>query len=190
MERVPRAKRKWQLDQEAFDRLLEWLNPDRDAAGLRYEEIRLSLIRIFEYRGCATPEEMADDTMNRVTKRLPEISESYVGDPAKYFYGVANNVHLEYVNNKREPFAPPPVAESLEEDPAYDCLDSCLAKLDAESRDLVLRYYEKEKNEKIAERKRIAEELGIGLNTLRIRAFRIRTGLHQCILKCISRSKK
>ncbi|HEY7785163.1 MAG TPA: hypothetical protein VIB00_10575, partial [Pyrinomonadaceae bacterium] len=57
----------WVLTQESFDALLHWLDPQRDRAGLRYEEIRRSLIKIFACRGCAEPEDLADETINRVS---------------------------------------------------------------------------------------------------------------------------
>ncbi|HUK90604.1 MAG TPA: hypothetical protein VLZ81_09415, partial [Blastocatellia bacterium] len=73
-------KTKFVLTQEAFDLLLRWLDPDdRDRAGQRYEEIRQSIIRNFARRGSPVAEELADEVMNRVAKRLPEIIDSYDG---------------------------------------------------------------------------------------------------------------
>src|SRR5262245_21687271 len=54
---------------EEFDRLLLWLNPDRDKAGEKYEWIRKRLIKIFVCRGCNVPEELADKTINRVARK-------------------------------------------------------------------------------------------------------------------------
>ena len=59
-------KSTWALSQEAFDRLLAWLDPDRDRAGERYEEIRRKLIGIFLRRGCSTAEDLTDEAINRV----------------------------------------------------------------------------------------------------------------------------
>jgi hypothetical protein len=42
----------WELSQEAFDALLDWLDSDREQAALKYETIRRSLIKIFTGRGC------------------------------------------------------------------------------------------------------------------------------------------
>jgi len=66
------------LTQEAFDRLLAWLDRDRERAGQRYEEIRSQLIKIFVCRGCVASEELADLTINRVAGKLQEIVDSYV----------------------------------------------------------------------------------------------------------------
>ena len=46
----------WFLTQEAFDALLAWLDPEREAAGRKYEEIRLRLIKLFTCRGCSEPD--------------------------------------------------------------------------------------------------------------------------------------
>jgi hypothetical protein len=70
------TKGNWTLTQEGFDGLLTWLSPDREQAGRKYEEIRLRLIKIYTRRGCTTPEELADEVFNRVTKKLPEIAGS------------------------------------------------------------------------------------------------------------------
>jgi hypothetical protein len=49
-------KKDWVLTQDAFDKLLNWLDSDRERAGQKYETIRLRLIKIFTCRRCsATP---------------------------------------------------------------------------------------------------------------------------------------
>jgi hypothetical protein len=82
----------WILTQESFDALLAWLGSEPEEAGRKYEAIRLRLIRIFACRGCYEPEDLADETINRVSKKLKEIESTFSGDPARYFYGVANKV--------------------------------------------------------------------------------------------------
>src|SRR5262245_58122409 len=61
------------INQEQFDRLIGWLDSDREKAGARYEWIRNRLIKIFVCRGSNIPEELADKTVNRVARKLPEI---------------------------------------------------------------------------------------------------------------------
>jgi hypothetical protein len=90
----------WTLTQESFDRLLAWLAPNREQAGKKYEEVRSRLVRGFTSHGCPVPEDLADETINRVAKKLPEIEETYVGDPVRYFYRVAHYVHLEYLKKE------------------------------------------------------------------------------------------
>ena len=181
----PSLKKEWKLTEEAFSRFLVWLNPNPDQAGEKYEDIRRRLIKIFTCRGCICPEDLADETINRVIRRVPEIAEAYVGDPARYFYGVAHKIHLEYVRRKTSLEPPPAPEDSPRVEEEYACLDECMDKLPSHSRGLVLQYYQEEKHAKIDLRKQLAEQLGIPLNALRIRACRIRMTLHECVLQCL-----
>jgi DNA-directed RNA polymerase specialized sigma24 family protein len=178
-------KKEWDLTQEAFTKFLAWLNPNPDRAGEKYEDIRRRLIRIFTCRGCTCAEDLADETINRVIRKVPEIAETYVGDPALYFYGVGHNVHLEHVRKKPSPQAPPPAETPSRTDEEYECLERCMERLSLRSRELLLDYYREEKGAKIDLRKRLAQELGIPLNALRIRAYRIRRDLQACVLQCL-----
>src|SRR5262249_38978943 len=157
----------------------------RDVAGQKYETIRLRLIKIFVCRGCVEPEDLADETINRVTGKLNEIETGYAGDPALYFYGVANKVHLEYLRRKPAPVQPPMRSDTAEIELEHHCLDRCVGKLSPDNRSLVLEYYQDEKQAKIEHRKLLAEQLGIALNALRIRAHRLRAALHRCLENCL-----
>jgi DNA-directed RNA polymerase specialized sigma24 family protein len=179
-------KKEWVLTQESFDKLLDWLDANRDQAGKKYEEIRRRLIKIFTCRGCPEADNLADETINRVTQKMPALAEGYTGDPALYFYGVAHKVHLEYVRRKPAPTRPPPPPDSSDEiEEEYDCLERCLQGLEHDNRELVLQYYQEEKQAKINHRKQLAAQLGIALNALRIRAHRIRATLQQCVQNCL-----
>lgn len=187
-------KKEWALTQDTFDRLLEWLDADRERAGSKYEAIRLRLIKIFTCRGCPDAEELADETINRVTSRVIELAADYTGDPAHYFYGVSHKVHLEYLRKAQQTRVSADSAtgsqalpDVLEDDiePEYQCLERCLERLPAEKRDLVVRYYQQERQAKIEHRKNLATELGIAVNALRIRAHRIRLALQRCVQDCL-----
>jgi len=178
-------KKEWVLTQEAFDALLAWLDSDREVAAQKYETIRTRLIKIFACRGCAETEDLADETINRVTSKLPEIQANFIGDPARYFYGVANKIHLEYSRQKLLVAPPPPTTDNTESELEYECLDRCVSKLSKENRQLVLSYYQEEKHAKIEHRKLLASRLGIAVNALRIRAHRIRASLQQCVQQCV-----
>ena len=179
--------REWVLTQEDFDRLLAWLDPDRERAGRKYEEIRLRLMKLFASRGFGEDYLLADEVINRVARRLPELVDTYVGDPASYFCGVAHRVHLEYL--RRPSPEPAPARRPAEEvEREYACLESCMARLAPDSRELVLQYYAGEGQAKIEHRKELARRLGIGLNALRIRAFRVRAGLQRCVENCLKKS--
>jgi len=179
------AKKLRELGQQDFDRLLSWLDADRERAGFLYEQIRWRLITILASRGCTLAEELADETIDRVARRVTDIHETYRGDKALYFLGVMNNVHHEYL--RRPP--PPRLIQTAEDVQAREeihlCLDNCLAQLAPYSRQLIERYYAENKQAKIDLRKVIAREMGIKASSLRLRALRIRETLQTCIEQCL-----
>jgi len=183
-------KHDWFLSQEDFDALLDWLDPDREQAGIKYEDIRKRLIKIFTGRACVEAEDLADETINRVTSRLSEIKKEFKGDRARYFFGVANKVYMEYMRRKPPQPSPFPPTDSNQVEVEFRCLEQCMDSLSEENRYLLLKYYGAEGGSKIDQRKQLAEELGIAANALRIRAYRIRLGLQQCVEKCIKRTEE
>lgn len=176
--------KKKEFAQEAFDQLLAWLNPDREEAGKKYEDIRKRLIKIFTCRGCLIPEELADETIDRVVVKISELAGSYDGDPALYFFGVAKNVFHEYIRKAPTPIPPHVVPSTREVEQQYSCLEECMQKLSSKTSDLILDYYSDE-GDKIDHRKQLAGKLGIELNALRIQACRIRAVLFQCVQECL-----
>lgn len=188
-------KKEWVITQEAFDALLGWLDANREQAAQKYEKIRTRLIKIFTCRGCGNADELADETINRVSAKVDIIASSYSGDPALYFYGVAQKVHLEYLRSR--PVFQDPLEDNrelksrivMEHDDdieqEYECLERCMKRLPPDSRRLVLEYYQEEKRAKINRRRKLAAELGIAVNALRIRAHRIRSQLQQCVQLCL-----
>jgi DNA-directed RNA polymerase specialized sigma24 family protein len=184
-------KKQWTLTQESFDRLLAWLHSDCEQAGKKYEEVRSKLVRGFMSHGCPVSEELADETINRVARRLPEIEKTYVGEPMRYFYRVAHYIHLEYLRKESEVAPLPPGELSLREnsdniEPEYECLERCLQQLTPRNRELVLQYYQGEKGVKIEARKVLAQSLNIKLPALRLQAHRIRTNMKKCIQECLA----
>jgi len=180
-----RSKRSPQITDEAWKRFLLWLNPDPNRAGEKYTDIQRRLIKIFVCRGCDRPEDLADETIDRVIRKVAEIADDYVGDPALYFYGVARYVHHEYVREKPIPQPPPPAESPSTAEEEYECLERCIGRLSERSRELFLQYCRGEKHAKIENRKRLAEALRIPLNALRIRACRIRVHLQACVQECL-----
>ena len=183
----------WKLTSEEFEELLSWLDPDRERAGRKYEEIRARLIKMFRLRGRSAAEDLADKTLDRVVKRLPEIRETYEGKPESYFFGVAK--HIVQEDRRREghhqPFdrngpvdAPDLTGDGPDEELYYDCLDKCLGELTPVQCEMVRQYHA---NDSPAERKALARRLGITLETLRVKVFRIMKVLKPCVEKCVGR---
>lgn len=188
---VPRQK--WALNQEAFDKLLVAFDVDRDTAGRKYLEIRNNLTRFFEWRGCSFPEDHADETINRMAKRVFEGEE--ILNHSGYAMGVARLLLLE-INKGRQReqsalaeigAAPDVYVPEDDEESRLTCLRSCLQTLSPDNRDLILQYYQGEKGEKIENRKKLLDRLGIPVNTLRMRALRLRERLQSCVEECQGR---
>jgi len=176
------------ITQEQFDGLLAWLGSDRDTAGSRYEDIRSSLVGLFISKGFIDAEDLADETINRVMVRLPQIRASYTGEPACYFKGVARNIIRESVRRKEihgmfiDIYAAPEL--DVYEEQELDCLGHCLDRLAINKRELVLDYYLYEGHRKIEHRKKLAGQLNITLPAVRSRVYQIRLKLEQYMRGC------
>jgi len=183
-------RQKWTLTQDAFDKLLVAFGGDRESAGRKYLEIRNNLTRFFEWRGCSFPEDHADETLNRMAKRVAAGEE--ILNHSGYAVGVARLL-LHEINKgrQREQSALAEISSAPDVYVAEDgdesrlaCLRSCLQALSPDNRDLILQYYQGEKGEKIGNRKKLLERLGVPVNTLRMRALRLRERLQSCVEGC------
>jgi RNA polymerase sigma factor (sigma-70 family) len=179
---------------ESFEEILAWLNPDREVAAAMYVQLRHDLAKIFTFRGCSDPEGLTDEAFDRIAKKVHEVRPTYVGDPRLYFRAVANNLVKEDLKRAKtqvfleEPELPEPTTIQSDEDETEDieeCLRSCLQKLSAENRKLIVDYYAQEKQAKIDHRSELAQQFGISVQTLRVKVYRIRVSLQGCIERCL-----
>lgn len=175
------------ITKEPFDALLDWLDPDRGIAGQRYEVIRAGLIRMFVSKGVSDPEHSADETIDRVSKRLPEIRVNYVGEPARYFHGVARHIVMEERRKKEVAIDVIPEHRSLASNTsdAEECLNDCLKLLPPHKRELILDYHVYRGHQKIEHHKEMACELSLTEGALRTRVHHMRVSLEKCVLQCI-----
>jgi len=174
---------------QAFDTLLTWLDRDRDLAGEKYETIRSGLVRIFVSKGFSDAEHLADETIDRVIKRLPDIIDTYEGQPVRYFHGVARNLLLEASRPREIAVELPsiPVEPTVfSKDQTMECLERCLQLLSANKRDLILDYYLYRGHDKIQKHRNMAQQLKISEGALRGRAHQIRTTLETCVRECVA----
>jgi DNA-directed RNA polymerase specialized sigma24 family protein len=173
-----------------FAALLARLGPDAERAGSAYEHLRRALVSFFAWRGAATPEECAEETLDRLARRLGE--GVAVEDVARFARGIARLVLLEHWRHP-EPRSIPlddaghgaPALEAPDEAPS-ECLSRCLGELEPEGRDVILEYYGGDGRSRIDGRKRMARALGVSENALRSRAQRLRDRLTRCITHCLS----
>jgi DNA-directed RNA polymerase specialized sigma24 family protein len=181
---LTKVKEKKELTKENFANFLAWLNPDSDLAGEEYERLRFRLTTFFSQRNCKFPEELADETINRVAIK---ISESTIENKMAFCYGVAKNVFLESLRKEKDfvNIDDVQIVEKKEEiDITSDCLDKCLGELSAENRTLILDYFSENKSAKITLRERLSENLGITQTNLRMKIVRIKKMLKSCLLEC------
>ena len=173
------------LSQEAFFRLLTRLNADPLLAGEEYEKLRARLIYFFERKGCRISAELSDETINRVARRMGEGLE--IKDVFKFSYGVARLVLLEHWNDPKREWdqlderLSSPKSDRGSDNHRLECMEKCLRALPPEDRDLIVKNCSRDKRGK----EDLASSLGLTINALRIRVFRIRTRLQECREKCL-----
>jgi hypothetical protein len=179
------GRARWRLTQEAFDTLLLRLDSDRERAGERFEKLRHNLLQFFGYEGCAFPDQWADETLDRLARRLSD--GSAVEDVGAFTRGISRMVLLEaraWERRERqvEPLRRPDPRVGAERDAA--CLEICLKKLLPENLALVEQYYFSVSKSQAETRRVLAQKLGITQEALRSRALRIRKQLERCMLDC------
>jgi RNA polymerase sigma factor (sigma-70 family) len=187
-------KREREPTQEELDKLLAWLDSDRDAAAAKYETIRNGLIRFFLFRECIDSEMLSDEVINRVAVRIDKVIEKY-SEPAKCFHGFAGNVYREYLQDRArqcgtDPTVLPDPPDDDEERKRLEledeCLKRCMGKLTPADDDLFRRYFQELTTAKIRIRKKLAAELRLTGNALAIKVSRTRRRLRECMKECLA----
>ena len=187
------------LTAQAFNRLLIWLDQGSESQGQKYLEMRARLVAYFDRKNCSAPNELADETFNRIARRLDEEGITETDTPARYCYIVARFVFLEYLRGEQKERAmvthlakqgPSSSMASIDEAGEQrirllSCLEQCLDRLDSTQREIISRYYTGQEREKINNRRALAQHLGISPNALTIRACRIRDKLEACVSRCL-----
>jgi DNA-directed RNA polymerase specialized sigma24 family protein len=188
-----------ELTAEAFGLLLVRLDADERVAAGKYEELRLKLVKFFVWqRSCAESEAdaLADETLDRVSAKLARKIE--IQNVNAYALEVSRFVWLEHIRRKKEDaygddLPETAVAPQVSEEPntRLNCLKKCLADITSNESDryLILGYYgaaDGEKNK--IQRKNLAEKLGLTMNTLKVKACRLRERLERCINDCAAKT--
>jgi len=172
------------IDQTGLDRLLLWLDPDVEKAALKYEKIRRRLIEFFANRGFPEADRLADVTIDRVISKVPEVADTWKGDPLYFFLGVAKKIALENRKPPRPVLPPPPPPDPDQLEVEDRCLRHCMALLLSEDeRTLILEYMDGN----IKQRHEQCERLGKTANAMRIRVFQIKKTLRPCLKECFEK---
>lgn len=181
-----------------FDKLLESLNSDRDLAGVEYEHLRHALIMFFQHHNCLFPEDLADKTLDRVARKMGE--GNAISDLNRYCFGVAKFIALEDSHKRLEQdvftkdivndlslraTASGNLDHSLHQEQRLDCLRHCLKTLSIADREFLIRYYDYPRDHK-----ELATQFGISPNSMRVRAYRLRSAILACMNGCMDRKEK
>jgi RNA polymerase sigma factor (sigma-70 family) len=189
----------WSPTQSAFRDLLNWFDEGVESGGEKYLEMHRRLVSYFTRKNCLSPDDLADETLTRVLRRLEEVGAIPDMPAARYCYITARFVFLEYLRRAEHRqisldalpgsrytaaglAAPPePDDEFNVRAKRLDCLEHCLQKLNPDHRELISEYYHGERQAKIERRRELAARLGLTMNALTIRACRIREKLEACV---------
>jgi hypothetical protein len=183
------------MSPEDFERLLRWFGPDRDAAAREYSVAHEKLTRFFRFNYCNCPEDLADEVMNRVARKHPDLWEGRIH--IAVLLGFARYVLKEY-EWKRDMFvdvasvdtnaevsqAGSSLNRNEEDEIRSGCIDSCLARLPRDDKELLLEYHRYEGAAKISRRVAMAQERGMTLNSLRLKVCRLKSVLAECVRLC------
>jgi DNA-directed RNA polymerase specialized sigma24 family protein len=183
-----------------FQNLLVRLHPDRNQAGEKYEELRRKLIKFFEWNSCSAPEDLVDETLDRVAKRL---GAEEVRDVSAFAWGVAKNVRQEAQKRSARlvPISDLPqganplrekenlenaIQERMDQGRRSQCFLLCLQCLGTKDRDLFLKYHSAGE-QAATERQHLADDFGLTIAALRVRINRMRERIERCVAGCMKR---
>jgi DNA-directed RNA polymerase specialized sigma24 family protein len=167
--------------------LIAGFDPDIAVASRKYQQLRRKLVRLFEWRGAWTADDLADETLTRVARKLGE-GARVEGDVEPFARGVARLVFLEFLREQQRDdrlrSSPLPASTPVADEVDLDCLDRCLEKIATSDRETILGYYADDSAGRIEARRNLANRLGVSPTALRIRALRIRDRLETCLQEC------
>lgn len=187
-----REKTRWELEAEAFENLLTRLSDDTHEAGRRYERLRERLILFFTRRLANSPEDLADQVIDRLSRRLQDGER--IASVEAYALGIARHVVQEHrlvaardvspEGSLLENISGPDHTyseEPAEQDRLLDAMEKCLARLQRGDAELLSMYYLNEGGSKIEARRRLAEERNVTQAALRKKVYQICCTLRECI---------
>jgi DNA-directed RNA polymerase specialized sigma24 family protein len=185
----PSARRRdWQLTRERFHLLLSHLSADPADRGRRYEMLRGRLIFFFMRRMLPLPEDLADEVLNRLARRLEE--GEAVARIEGYALGIARHVLQEQrADSVRERTASEEFHRNVsyeklttdEDEIRLERMKNCLERLPQSDQEMLSEYYLAEGSAKIPMRKRLAKARGMTQAALRKRVFLLRGMVQRCM---------
>ncbi len=191
--------------------LLRWLSPDEEQAAQRYERLRGKLLELFARRGVPScvREELADETLDRVGRKLANGEAIQNPEPMAYVHGVARHVLSEYWRKQKQQVRSEVLFESLsprdkaalesgrqqweeqqEKERWLECLDEFLKSLPPEDESLLRACHQDAPQRQADNRRAAAHKLGLAESSLRAQLHRIRQTLERKVRACVERHQK
>lgn len=179
---VRRRKRRQGPTHLGFERLLALFGLGEADRHERYAGLRGQLVRFFRRTRCPFPQDLADEVIDRVARRLEEGVQLRAETLQLYCSGVARVVYRESLRDRHtQADRALRLARALAErakppnewrERLLDCLDDCLSRLPAGDRRLLLAYYQGDGLAR--ERQNLCRELSVSASSLRLRTYRLR----------------
>ncbi len=176
--------------------MLAALGDTPQAAGQHYEQLRSKLVFFFTRKSLRFPEDLADEVLDRIGRRLSE--GLAISSIDAFALGVARHVGQEQtaLPHQSQTVDPsffdniPATSATSNEDERVAYLERCLRRLPATDKQLLKGYYLGEGGSSISARRDMAERLGISSGTLRQRVFLIRQRMLACVKASQEKQKK
>ena len=200
------------IDQpDVLETLLSWLAPDKEQAGRVYERLRRKLVELFARRGVPTLfwHELADETLDRIGRKLAEGETIQNPEPMAYAFGVARFVLIEFWRRQHrriqsetqlDDLSPRDLVEIAAKDGLrveqqetelwLECLGAALKALPPEDESLMRNCHHDDPRQQAANRHQAAERLDWEENSLRVHLHRIRLVLQRKVRACVERQQR
>ena len=187
-----RGKDRWELTGDTLACLLHALSPENDLALARYTRLQQRLTFFFMRHRCLSPEDLADEVINRVARALFEAR--VISNLEAFALGVARMVvredqarflreqqsHQEAHRNRitMEP-------TSVESEREIEAREAGYASLPPSSRQMLTQYHTGNGAIRINGRQQLAQEMGISMGALRKRVFDLQAALRENVKRTL-----
>ncbi|MEQ1921101.1 MAG: sigma-70 family RNA polymerase sigma factor [Pyrinomonadaceae bacterium] len=169
-----------------------------------YDELRKMLVRYSRIKGFSQEdaEDIASETISRVIERVNKDTEYKIEEPVAYFVMTARHLmsskwRSKKTNPRMESLEGVEVVQSEgnnilddlvenEKSEQYKaCMEKCLDTLSSESRQIIVEYYQNPR----VKREQLAIKFDISVSTLRVKVYRIKERLQQCLKSCLEKNR-
>lgn len=161
-----------------MQQLLAFVSGGSPDAGAAYRRMHAKLEAYFRWQAIEGGRELADKTMDRIARRLAA-GASIAPEPADYILEVARAIAREESGAEKEPARD---VSQAEEQARVEALEACLLVLGDQDRAVFEPY-----QARAEARAKIAQELGVSLPMLRLKASRIRARVERSMNARLSR---